>query len=303
MLWEPALAQARAGALLLILDRTSGTAEGIASSSWCPRFGMVWLFTAQGDKVEIPTTCKTWRCKGCRDRLMSLFQARVQHGCSILGRCAFITFTYEADARKTLDAAYVARDWKGLWRKLRHDPLRNLKWLRVMELTKKGIPHHHLVAGTIGPDEEIACYGRPFDIRRYRKRFDHCACVSHRFARAWQEVTMDSYIVHAREIDGPLRAAWYMSKYLLKTFMAEDRMRDFGMARRWSSSRGWPGNARLKLAHSDWSLIMHFRGSHGTEQTNWPPLLRREGTDLAKAMGAKRKKARVVKTLERLVTP
>ena len=170
-----------------------------------------------------------------------------------------------------------------------------------MELTKKRIPHHHLVAGTIDPDEEIACYGVPFDIRRYRKRLTHCTCVSHRLARAWQEVTLDFYIVHAREIDGPLKAAWYMSKYLKKTFLAEDRLRDFGMKRRWSSSRGWPGNARLKLAHEDWSLIMHLPGHKGKEGSSDLTLLERQGTDLAQAMGAKRKKASVVKTMERLL--
>ncbi len=46
-----------------------------------------------------------------------------------------------------------------------------------------------------------------------------------------------------------------MAKYLGKTFGQEDRAKELGMKRRWSSSRGWPGAGRMQLEPSltkDW---------------------------------------------------
>ena len=42
-----------------------------------------------------------------------------------------------------------------------------------------------------------------------------------------------------------------MGKYLAKTFGAESRHKALGMLRRWSSSRGWPGSGRLRLAPTE----------------------------------------------------
>ncbi len=42
-----------------------------------------------------------------------------------------------------------------------------------------------------------------------------------------------------------------MGKYLGKTFGTEGRLKALGMSRRWSSSRGWPGNGRMRLAPTE----------------------------------------------------
>ena len=93
----------------------------------------------------------------------------------------------------------------------------------MVELTKRGTPHHHLVIGPIGSDETISCMGRRFDIVRFQRRFRDCDCITHEFARHWGAVTGDSYIVHGREVVGSQGAANYMAKYLTKTFMRGDR--------------------------------------------------------------------------------
>ena len=111
------------------------------------------------------------------------------------------------------------------------------------------IPHFHLVAGQV--EGEVRCYGDRLYISQYLKRFDLCDCLSHRWARQWQKVTGDSYIVHATEVLGASGAAGYMGKYLLKTFGAEGRHGALGMKRRWSSSRGWPGSGRIRMAITD----------------------------------------------------
>jgi len=228
---------------------------GRAMSSDCFRPGRVYLLSNQGEEGLYATVCKTWRCKGCRDRMMSLFKARVVIGCSILGRCAFITVTYKEGSPRLAHAQCVAKDWKELWRRL--DPqMRQLKWLRVMELTKKRTPHFHLVAGTISHDTEIACWEGDVKTEPFMARWDSCFCVGHRFSRAWYGLTGDSWVVHAKAVFNGPGAGNYMAKYLRKTFGQEDRAKELGMKRRWSSSRGWPGAGRMRLEPSltkDWN--------------------------------------------------
>ena len=189
--------------------------------------------------------------------MLTLFKARVEIGCSTLGRCAFITGTYKVDEQRLVDASYVARDWKALWRHLawsspiqKQPKEKRLKWLRVMEVTKKMMPHWHMVAGTIPDDQRIRCWGDRLDIKDYERRFADCECLAHTFSRAWYAVTGDSYIVHAIPVLGAKGGAAYMAKYVSKTFGMEGRLKALGMARRWSSSRGWPGSGRMRLAPS-----------------------------------------------------
>ena len=222
---------------------------GIATSSQCFRPGHVWLVSKEGEFGWIPTTCKTWRCKGCRDRMMSLFKARVEIGCSSLGRCAFITGTYKADVRSPTDATYVRKDWKELWRRLPHLK-KSLKWLRVMEVTRKGTPHWHLVAGPI-QHERIRCWSGKLRTKQYLRHWKTCDCLAHEFSRAWFSITGDSFIIHATPVLGARGAGAYMAKYMVKTFGAETRLKALGMARRWSSSRGWPGSGQLRLAPTE----------------------------------------------------
>ncbi len=236
---------------------------GMASSAACYRPGSIWLLSNQGEYGWIPTNCNTWRCKGCSERMKERFKARVATGCSTLGRCVFITITYKADVRDPTDAGYVRRDWKALSR--RYPRLKSsLKWLRVMELTQKGTPHHHLVAGPISDGERVRCWTGNLRIREYERRFESCDCLAHSIARHWYAVTGDSYIVHTTPVVGARGAASYMAKYLVKTFGQEDRAKALGMRRRWSSSRGWPGAARQRLAPTltkDWyERVFRYRG-------------------------------------------
>ena len=123
--------------------------RGMGTSGACPSQGSMRLVSWDGEFARVRTNCKTWRCVSCRGRMLNLFRMRVESGCLILGRCAFITLTYQADSERLRDARCVEKDWKALWRRLTVQGLQNLKWLRVMEVTRKGIPHYHLVAGPI----------------------------------------------------------------------------------------------------------------------------------------------------------
>ena len=175
-------------------------------------------------------------------------------------------------------------------------------------------PHHHLVIGTV--EGQVRCHGRNVDMRKYRARFDNCACLSHRFARPWKEVTGDSYMVFATEVVGAAGAGGYMGKYLDKTFGMEDRLRAVGMQRRWSSSRGWPGSGRLRLAQSSrgggtlrvdgtesgWSHREYLEGHLSEEVMGGPEwLMEREGNSVAVALAKKRSEAGRIGWMERRV--
>ena len=293
---------------LSIPYRTSGTdilfpdvRPGAASTSECFRPGKVWLLSNDGEYAWMPTTCKTWRCKGCRDRMISLFKARVEIGCSALGRCAFITGTYKADVRSPQDATYVARDWKALWRKL-PQLRKSLKWLKVMEVTKKGTPHWHMVAGPI-THERIRCWSGKLVARQYLRHWESCECLAHEFSRAWYSVTGDSFIVHTTPVLGGGGAGGYMAKYLVKTFGAESRLKALGMARRWSSSRGWPGSGRLRLAPSKdggWYERIFNYGHLSAELVERGTFLR-VGNENTKAFFEKVEKTRDARKIRRLV--
>ncbi len=227
----------------------------------CDRSAYTELFTAEGRSIILPTTCKTWGCVVCRDKLMGLFKARVEVGVSALGLCAFITITYQAESERWRTAGCVGEDWQELWRRLRRLK-KSWQWLKVTELTKKKTPHHHVVIGPI--QQMIRCHGPKIrkgrETTAYLKRMDSCGCVSHTFARIWWNITGDSYICFATEVTDPSGAASYMGKYMTKQFLEKER----GMTRRFSTSRGWPGGQRIRLRvtlEGGWSHIRRWPGS------------------------------------------
>lgn len=253
---------------LLILYRTMQsnlnvkTDRGSASASECDRRGYTELFTKEGRSVILPTTCKTWGCVVCRKKLKAFFRARVEVGVSTLGRCCFMTITYQADSERLADAQCVRKDYAELWQRLRRAGHR-WEWLRVMEWTKRGIPHHHLVMGPI--KGEMRCHGRRVnkgaETTEYVAKIGVCRCMSHIFAEAWLAVTGDSYMCFGTEVRSGVGAGGYMGKYLDKTFHRKTA------ARRYTMSRGFPGGKRIRLKVTEeggWSHIRRWEGDKFT---------------------------------------
>ncbi len=232
--------------------------------------------------------------------MIALFKARVATGCSRLGACAFMTLTYVEGSARLRNADCVKTDWKALFRrfKLVAPDLLELKWLRVMELTKKGTPHHHVVVGTI--KQPARCWPRDgFDVRRYRRRMDSCECLAHAFAREWYTVTGDSYIVHGTPVTSAVGAGSYLAKYMTKEFENE-RASALGMVRRWSSSRGWPGSGRLRLLQTEkggWDRTSFGYGHWDADLVGGPAdLLERTGDVLDRANDAQKARRRLLRT-------
>ncbi len=220
--------------------------RGSVSEGRCPKAGYVILEKGTG-RLILPTSCKTWSCNVCQKNLMSYFKMRVKVGLSLIGQSNFTTITYKTKRHSLQDAGFAQRDWKALIKSLAFQPPN--QWLKVTELTKAKMPHHHLVsnAGTRRP----RCYGIEFEIREFKRRFETCECYSHEMSRVWYSITGDSYICHVTPVTSHKSSGSYLAKYMMKK--PEDRMyleAVYQVKRRFSSSRGWPAGARVRLNYS-----------------------------------------------------
>ncbi len=293
----------------MIPDRTSGKTPGGATVSLCPRRGSIKLTAPDGRSCVIQTNCKTWSCLSCRDRLLNSFKMRVELSCLTWVRSSLITITYKADALSLSTVASVlTKDLRELWRrwKCMYPPL---QWIRVTELTKVGMPHHHLVAGPIPEPQRINCYGTSFAVVRFLSRMAHCTCLSHALSRLWWDITGESFIVHATPVISARGAAAYVSKYIAKTMYNRQAFLDLGISRRWSSSRGYPGAGRLRLAQTDRGGWVSHEYQHGPLILAWTdpewldtPLLERNGNDLRLRLTAKNTLKSTVNKLKGMVS-
>ncbi len=303
------LAERSEAQALLDTTRTSSTTEfetGLALSSACPRQGSVLMQHRDKRVVLLNTNCNSWRCRSCRDRNLSRFKSKVSTGISRSGRCAFITITYKADGRWREDALSVSKDWKALQRRLTSKAswVKQMAWLRVMELTKKGTPHHHLVIGPVPESKGIRCWRRGDRIvaAEYLVKMEDCECLVHTIAREWYAVTGDSLMVHGIPVTSSKGAGVYLAKYMQKEFDSE-RAEVLGMARRWSTSRGWPGSKRLRLcatSRKEWERTS-FRLGHVESDIEGGPadLLEREGDSLDVERARELRIAKVVNEIKR----
>lgn len=291
-----------------VLDRQSGEVTpkrtGSVMFDVCADRGRIVLAaTVGGESIVMPTTCKSWRCAPCSRKLLALFQARLQIGCSRLGTSALITVTYKVGEGRAWDAGSAKADWRVF---IKTSSLKRRPWMRIPEVTKKGMIHHHLVAG-IERRERVNCYPiYGFDMRVHTRRFDTCGCVSHELSRAWYDITGDSLIVHSMPVISFKGVGAYMSKYLAKTLGGERlRLESLGVRRRYSSSRSWPGGGRLSLKMSlraggpGWKERRYLQGKRSTSEHGPKWLLERTGENLTMLLAAKNKTKKALRRLQR----
>ena len=282
---------------------------GRATSKDCPRGGHIWLRNGVDETpLVMETRCKTWRCKGCRDRVLAMVRMKIQYGCSILKHSWLITVTYAAGRGRILkDAECVKKDWTQFLYQLRKRArYRELAWFRVLELTKRKQIHLHLIVGGLGGIVTSNCeyhYPKPGHTYDARWRVKDCDCLEHEWSRLWHEVTGDSYVVDARPVLGAAGAASYVGKYLLKAMGDRDEMERRGFKRRYSCSRSWPGDqlqlkgtVEKRWLEPEWYPKNQLGNEYAERTKPNDPRLVRTGTDLALALGGsiKRKQRRAL---------
>jgi len=230
---------------------------------------------------------------------MALFTARVEAGISELGRCCFITVTYRVDGKRREDAASVRRDWKELWRRWKKGGEPKFHWLRVIELTEKKQPHVHLVVGPV--EGKMRCYGSEGPNWKAFKKDQECRCLSHRMSRVWYGIT-GAWIVHAVPVTGAPGAGAYLGKYMRKQLYTSE-LRAAGFKRSWSTSRGWPGNGRMRLRLTvcdGWVNPFYSDTAPPDGHENYASLVERVGPAPVAKVFIDRKKRIARKKLERV---
>lgn len=265
---------------------------GAAISKVCPRQGYVMMKPRNHNRVVVPVQCKTWRCKGCRDRVKRRVLDKLVYGLSTEPHTYFITVTYQTEGEERMTAASVTDDWHSfLSRVKRRATSQNLMWFKVVEMTKRRQPHLHLAVGGIG--ERVArCVGLKW--RRWTEAWvaKKCPvdCLQHEWAKIWKEVTGDSYILDARPVWSAEKGSAYLGKYLTKAMAYWDVLEGQGFKRRWARSNNWPrGEMRLKGSVDDiWEGTVYLRGdtagadrvARDVADSKESPFLKRVGPEL-----------------------
>lgn len=223
----------------------------------CPREGVIWLTHKDGTFIPMPTACRTWKCPPCRNSLISYTKMRMETGCSTRPPSYFITLTNRMlTNRPPVDAEYVKETWARFCRLCRlHPRLKSMKWFRVIELTKKGQPHLHLLMNGIGVWPQI-CRRPNWNLDRWLSNV--CSCLLHLISRLWHKATKgDTWVTDAREVRSPRGIARYLSKYLVKAFDQRSQMENLGFSRRYNSSARWGGERRRMVGtlRDEWTKI------------------------------------------------
>lgn len=222
-------------------------------SALCPSRGAVELITRDGEIYWLPTICKTWKCLACQPKLMALIQARIRYGMVTLGPCLFITVTYvmrrESDLR---DASSVHADLKSLWRTLgKTTRWKNVSYVRVPELTKKGQVHVHMIVGNVkGTATCRRGTKEPLKTWKGRECNDLETCIQHQLSRVWDEITGGSFVVDVSKVRSGSRTASYITGYIRKDFIGHQELEARGFRRRYAFSRNWPSLGHMELANT-----------------------------------------------------
>jgi len=278
----------------------------------CPRRGYVELVGDDGTINYAKTTCKTWRCLPCRNKLVSLVRMRLEYGLSTLERCLFITLTLRLETgHSPEDVSFAQAAWRRLLALLKktYPQWKGMKWFKVVEFTRRDQPHLHLIIQTGIPGEKVSCLPNEKDPRWNRKTTidSGCSlalvCVHHRVATAWLDVT-GSWVVDVQSVKNAARAAKYLCKYLTKSLVR--KYDETIVNRRWSKSNNWPKLGQLQYRGSlefRWKRVRIIQGFDETleemaqeSEDRGDPLMERLGDEYVRMYQKRRmRKAQEIK--------
>lgn len=189
----------------------------------------------------------------------------------------FITVTLRTGTTGPKDAVFVQEAWRGLVRRLKYetDWWEQAKWMKVIELTKWGQPHLHLVVTNVPGGKHDRCVGN----RNDKEWVDNGCfrigedCIHHTVAQAWARVTKklgnESWIVDVQKIRSPVKAGMYVSKYITKGG-DDERLGRLGFKRVWSTSKGFTPDLRIRLrgtVEKKWQKVEYWQPDY--EPSAW----------------------------------
>lgn len=220
----------------------------------CPKWQYVSLTKQNGDEYIVRSRCKSWECPVCRKQKYNEIRTMMEYGTLMVGRCYLITVTRKEGNLEANRASCVNRDFSELLKMLKvlRPQNRQMKWYKVVELTKKDTPHLHLIVGGIGARKDN-CVPKKGKQKRYSRKWlrKKCDCVAHEWAKAWDVITKGaSFIVDVEEVYSPGGAVAYLVKYLMKGFKQRWLLKELGFERRFACSRNWPREPKMQLEGS-----------------------------------------------------
>jgi len=194
------------------------------STKPCPK-GTLILQHDQATKL-VPKLCCRWACQTCGPRKARRLRRRLE----LTTPTRLLTLTLRADQNATpQDQLRKAnRAWSILWRRFRRlFGEKAAGYAKIVELTKAGTPHLHIVANV------------PYISQR---------ALSH----AWRALT-GSFIVDIRKVRRASGLAGYLTAYLTKALDVPPGMR------KWSASRGFvPPEPPYELAAGELPPSVRF---------------------------------------------
>lgn len=216
----------------------------------CPRWGRVRLNTRFGASYVVQTVCKTWGCLVCRFKRASYIKGMMARGFLIGGDFFLITLTLRLGRPEMHDADFVNRAWTRLLRQLKKKHPK-LTWFKVIEATKKGTPHLHVLMSGLGVQRRDNPHKDHFGNTPYGEGFIGavCDCVLHEVGKLWFKETT-AFVTDAAKVFNPAGACRYLAKYLVKGFIDRTRLEELGYGRRYSMARNWDRGEKLQLRGS-----------------------------------------------------
>lgn len=221
------------------------------TTSSCPT-GTLLLQHHQVTKL-LPKLCGKWNCPSCGPRRARRLRRR-------LNQCTptrLITLTLRADASvpAAVQLAKANKAWSVLWRRYRRKfGTRAIGYAKIVELTKSGTPHLHILANV---------------------PYIHHAALS----AAWRELT-GAHIVDVRAVKRERGIKGYLTSYLTKALDVPPGMR------KWSSSKGFvppetpperepgelPPTVRYSPVSADFIAASYIQAGYTAhEGWLWPP--------------------------------
>ena len=239
----------------------------------CPRRGYSILTKYDGKRVIIQTRCKTKRCIPCSPAVRAHAALRAEIGSLIRPDSYFITLTLRMGIQEAKDAVFVQKAWRGLLRRLKYgtDWWDKVKWMKVVEITKRGQPHLHLLVTGVPGGKVDRCPGNRNDKAWVQEGCFRVgeACLHHEVSKAWASITgkmgNESWVVDVSKVRSARKAGMYVSKYITKGG-DDGRLGRLGFRRVWSTSirlRGtvegkwkkWSFGNRNMLLIIGWTLV------------------------------------------------
>ncbi len=226
--------------------------DGSVAQDYCPRAGHVSMRKADpGKKPErytLETRCKSWRCKPCKRAKISVMSERIRQCCKSAVQPYFVSVTYGISASveassfetqeryKTAVVRGASKDWKEFCRRYNREYKTKLRWMRIPELTKKGMLHFHLVIDGMPTGRSHRCATKMGDAFLADVE---CGCLSHAVSRVWADIT-GWFVVDVRPVTNPEGIGTYLGGYLTKMTEKEyEWLASAGMVRRIECSRGF----------------------------------------------------------------